>query len=461
MYTPTQSSPTPGATPPTLKSMKLNSAELATHNTLASRPMVAIRGKLYDLTDFVDRHPGGRDIMLLSAGRDVTQVYETYHDMARTENVLRKYLVGDLTDSALPTFPAPSAFQTTLRSRVSDHFRKSGKDQKFHPLHLVHYAFVGATIAASYAAQLWVPTSCFTIVHDASHASFSHKPWVWTVFGAWHDFMNGASHVAWFYQHVLGHHPYTNLPDADPDVGTSHKHFRRIRPHQKWYSFYLSQHIYAPLMYGLYGLKSRWDDVSNIYITRSRGAIKINPLQPHQHAIFWVGKLFFFAHRLILPCFFIPVGRAVALFLLADVATSMTLALVFQANHVVEHVSWPAADKTTNKVDTDWMQMQIETAQDYAHDSVGWTKFTGGLNYQVVHHAFPNVCQWWYMELGPVVRDTCKEFGVVYVVKATFWEAIKDHIDLLWTLGREEVGKDDHIGFVTGGALAPGLEKEE
>ncbi|KAJ3166494.1 hypothetical protein HDU88_003363 [Geranomyces variabilis] len=450
-----------------LTEVRISNTELERHNSLKSRPYVAIRGSVYDITDFVDRHPGGRDIMLLSAGRDVTQVYETYHDIAKTEKVLRKYRIGVLTDAVLPTFPPPSKFQTTLRKRVADYFKNTGQDPKFHAFHLIHYAAVATTIVTSYYAQFWIPAvrdslilstlaalilgvacaqSCFSIVHDASHASFTHNPWLWTFFGAWHDFMNGASHVAWFYQHVLGHHPYTNLKDADPDVATSDKHFRRIRPHQKWFPFYLQQHIYAPLMYSFYGLKSRWDDVSNIYITKSRGAIKINPLQPHQHALFWGGKAFFFLHRIVIPAFYVSLPRVLFLFMVADIATSLVLALVFQANHVVEHVSWPQPDAETKVVPVDWMEMQIVTAQDYSHDRFWPTKLTGGLNYQVVHHAFPQICQWWYIELGPLVKDTCREFGVTYHLRDSFYEAIKDHIDLLWMLGRKEGSAE-----VTGG----------
>jgi cytochrome b involved in lipid metabolism len=43
---------------------------------------VAVRGKVYDLTTFVDEHPGGVDQMLLAAGRDVSQVFEMYHDFS-------------------------------------------------------------------------------------------------------------------------------------------------------------------------------------------------------------------------------------------------------------------------------------------------------------------------------------------------------------------------------------------
>ena len=34
---------------------------------------------MYDVSSFVSRHPGGVDQIMLGAGRDVTQVFESYH----------------------------------------------------------------------------------------------------------------------------------------------------------------------------------------------------------------------------------------------------------------------------------------------------------------------------------------------------------------------------------------------
>lgn len=69
---------------------------------------------------------------------------------------------------------------------------------------------------------------------------------------------------------------------------------------------------------------------------------------------------------------------------------SWYLNILFQANHVVEEVSWPLPD-ANNVVQMDWAQLQVETAQDYGHGSWIQTVLSGGLNYQVVHHLFPNV----------------------------------------------------------------------
>lgn len=35
--------------------------------------------QVYDLSSFIARHPGGAEQMMLGAGRDVTQLFESYH----------------------------------------------------------------------------------------------------------------------------------------------------------------------------------------------------------------------------------------------------------------------------------------------------------------------------------------------------------------------------------------------
>jgi cytochrome b involved in lipid metabolism len=41
---------------------------------------VAVRGKVYDVSSFIEKHPGGVDQLLLGAGRDVTILFESYHN---------------------------------------------------------------------------------------------------------------------------------------------------------------------------------------------------------------------------------------------------------------------------------------------------------------------------------------------------------------------------------------------
>jgi hypothetical protein len=50
----------------------------------------------------------------VAAGRDATQVFETYHPL-RVHQLLSKYQVGVLSSDELPTFPESSPFFTTLK----------------------------------------------------------------------------------------------------------------------------------------------------------------------------------------------------------------------------------------------------------------------------------------------------------------------------------------------------------
>jgi cytochrome b involved in lipid metabolism len=55
-----------------------------------------ISDKVYDLTDFIEYHPGGYEIMLEYGGTDATNAFiEKPHTMEAV-NMLQKYLIGEL-----------------------------------------------------------------------------------------------------------------------------------------------------------------------------------------------------------------------------------------------------------------------------------------------------------------------------------------------------------------------------
>jgi fatty acid desaturase len=103
-------------------------------------------------------------------------------------------------------------------------------------------------------------------------------------------------------------------------------------------------------------------------------------------------KAFFVFYRFLLPAVLTSLSWKAILwrFVVADLVSSYWLAIVFQANHVVEEVQWPLPNEK-NEVEIDWGELQVVTAQDYAHKSLFWTNCAGALNFQVVHHLFPNV----------------------------------------------------------------------
>ncbi len=85
--------------------------EVRRHNSRRSCWFV-VHGKVYDVTPFLDEHPGGDDILIDSAGRDATREFEDvgHSDSARAQ--LEKLVIGVLrepTEEELAAAPADLA----------------------------------------------------------------------------------------------------------------------------------------------------------------------------------------------------------------------------------------------------------------------------------------------------------------------------------------------------------------
>lgn len=60
----------------TVKEKQISSTELAKHNK-SNDCWVVIRGSVYDVTSYLDEHPGGADLILNYCGEDATTAYNT------------------------------------------------------------------------------------------------------------------------------------------------------------------------------------------------------------------------------------------------------------------------------------------------------------------------------------------------------------------------------------------------
>ncbi|KAF9434376.1 hypothetical protein BGZ76_008117 [Entomortierella beljakovae] len=59
------------------------------------RLRVAISGKVYDVTDFVETHPGGKEILSDEAGKDATKKFEDIGHSDEAKLVLQGKYVGE------------------------------------------------------------------------------------------------------------------------------------------------------------------------------------------------------------------------------------------------------------------------------------------------------------------------------------------------------------------------------
>lgn len=79
--------------PPKLRQYTLK--EVAAHCTIDSCWMI-IFDRVYDLTEFIEYHPGGYEIMIEYAGADATNAFNEKPHTIEASVMLEKYLIGEL-----------------------------------------------------------------------------------------------------------------------------------------------------------------------------------------------------------------------------------------------------------------------------------------------------------------------------------------------------------------------------
>lgn len=76
-------------------SQVLSADEVKKHNSNRSLWMV-IRNNVYDVTPFLEEHPGGTDPLMEAAGQDATIAFDDVGHSADAINMLKKYKIGTL-----------------------------------------------------------------------------------------------------------------------------------------------------------------------------------------------------------------------------------------------------------------------------------------------------------------------------------------------------------------------------
>jgi cytochrome-b5 reductase len=60
---------------------------------------ICVRGKVYNVTHYLDFHPGGVEEMMRGAGTDATELFNEIHRYVNYESMLKKCFVGPLINS--------------------------------------------------------------------------------------------------------------------------------------------------------------------------------------------------------------------------------------------------------------------------------------------------------------------------------------------------------------------------
>ncbi|MEZ4299930.1 MAG: acyl-CoA desaturase [Polyangiaceae bacterium] len=350
-------------------------------------------------------------------------------------------------------FGRGGAFQGELRERASAYFEKAGRSRRDLPRMYFKSAiilswFVGSwVLLVFFATEPWqgvllamslglsIAAIGMGVQHDANHGAYSRYPWVNRAFGFSLDVMGVCSFI-WRQKHNVIHHTFTNVEGVDFDLDFGK--IARLSREQQRLSWHRYQQYYLWFLYGF--LLPKWVFYDDFVILRERraGPHEVPALCRKELALFYGWKLFFVLWSLVIPAIFHPIWQVLVFHLIAVMTLGITLSSVFQLAHCVEEADFPSPPQPGEALCEDWAAHQVETTVDFARESRVLTWFLGGLNYQVEHHLFPQVCHLHYPALSRIVEELAEKHGIRYRRNVTLRDALASHFRHLRKLGREE-----------------------
>ncbi|XP_036897284.1 cytochrome b5 type B [Sturnira hondurensis] len=69
--------------------------EVAQRNT-SKETWLVIHGRVYDITRFLNEHPGGEEVLLEQAGADASESFEDVGHSSDAREMLKQYYIGDV-----------------------------------------------------------------------------------------------------------------------------------------------------------------------------------------------------------------------------------------------------------------------------------------------------------------------------------------------------------------------------
>lgn len=435
-----------------------------------------IHGKAYDLRPFYSKHPGGRNILEMTAGLvDSTAVFESYHAMANMPSIMKQLAAYRVTDEEIEeqglVLPQPmyafdkDGFWYTLRTRVRAHFgvhkeaasaTKASKANSlwwakfflFSGAWLVAYLVAITSVLGNFGTPIRAVSALlagmffiqwgFNAMHDASHFAVAPRNhWLnefvtqlWCGLGMWNA-------KVWSFHHAVLHHSFTGNERLDPDI---HHAMPFVRKHPETDStarmdgilrflgdklpgmlgWGLACVIIYVLLPGMFGGQIIFYALYRLAFTkdsaRTWGMTPISEIKGYNTPTFeHVLYALQVAAHLYLGNLLVSYCYILSLnfFYSMCIVADHDLLESAVTNHL--DVDAPQDIQDPDSKRQDWGECQVRNSTDFVNDP--WNLFAhcfGSINKQVSHHAFPGINSVHLPQITPIVQETCAEFGIPY-----------------------------------------------
>ncbi|KAF7683082.1 Cytochrome b5 [Astathelohania contejeani] len=81
---------------------------------------IVINKKVYDIQEFLDKHPGGSEVLIENLGTDATEIFEAIGHSPKAREEMEKYYIGELCEN-------PEEKSIPYRSTVIDNKQRESK----------------------------------------------------------------------------------------------------------------------------------------------------------------------------------------------------------------------------------------------------------------------------------------------------------------------------------------------
>eukprot|EP00095_Tigriopus_kingsejongensis_P004718 snap_masked-scaffold763_size101323-processed-gene-0.12 protein:Tk04718 transcript:snap_masked-scaffold763_size101323-processed-gene-0.12-mRNA-1 annotation:"delta-6 desaturase-like protein" len=360
-----------------------------------------IHDDLYDLSDFVDKHPGGRTWIEDTQGTDITEAFEVAHVFGdNLDRILRKYHVRPASGSNPRRSPYtfhPEGFYNTLKKRVQTVLREvgTGPTQSMLVLQdLLMATTVGLIVLVGLypCGPILLLTALVLGLNCSCAHNFFHQR---DNFRMYFGDISGAQSRIWRVSHMLSHHLHTNSPI---DVEST-----SFLPFINWFPVHdksWPQRLISPLAYGLIYFIVFPLNLSRNVRDVVTGVTKFRPeyVLPWVPLIFWISV----GHGLIWGLVEWTVMHGVA-----------GLWVIFSSLVATHHHPTVFHGGDVPSKDRDWGICQMDATRDVdKHGNLFLVATSFGDH--LLHHLFPTVDHSKLHLLYPSLNQTMKEFGIQY-----------------------------------------------
>ncbi|XP_078113236.1 acyl-CoA Delta-6 desaturase-like [Sander vitreus] len=381
---------------------------------------LVINRKVYNITQWVKRHPGGIRVISHYAGEDATEAFTAFHpDLKFVQKFLKPLQIGELaaTEPSQDRNKNATIIQDfhTLRAQVESEglFRAR---PLFFCLHLGHILLLealawliiwvwGTSWTLTFLSAVMLATTQLQagwLQHDFGHLSvFKKSSWNHLLHKFVIGHLKGASANWWNHRHFQ-HHAKPNILSKDPDVNMLHAFvvgatqpveygIKKIKympyHHQHKYFFLVGPPLLIPVYFHI--------QIIHTMISRRD----------------WVDLAWSLSYYLRYLCCSIPMFGlfgSVVFISFVRFLESHGFVWVTQMNHLPMDI-----DHEKNQ---DWLSMQLQATCNIKQSLFNdW--FSGHLNFQIEHHLFPTMPRHNYHLVAPLVRALCEKHGIPYQVK--------------------------------------------